>query len=881
MQTLLEAIKNHAVVQPRRPAIVGFAKNALSYAELAQQVETIGRRLRQGGLDTASRVGLAFLNGPEALVLIIAVACHATVVPINEQLGSRELTEFLENARLDALILTGNSAPELRKIAYTRGITVIEACVTAGSHIECDLVVAPAGSAASAAIAPGPDSIAVILQTSGTTGTSKLVPITHGNLHAEAVKLRWWFELTPEDRCLSFVPLHYAHGLREITFPPIFTGGSIARPKNHAEIDIIDWLTRLQPTWFSTFPVFLDSILKQISQQADVGRMHRLRFVLSSGTPLKPELQVGLSDALGVPVLEFYGIGEAGHMTANLPPPGRCKPGTCGVPVPGEMMIELNQRALGPGELGEVLVRGPTVISGYLENPAANHEKFVRGWFRTADLGLIDSDGFLSIHGRVKELINRGGEKVIPIEVEQLLLRHPAVKEAAVFAIPHPRLGQDVAAAVVLERAATITAAELRNFMRGQLTPYKIPRILRIVREIPKDVTGKIRRRELVGTGSGNTGRQAQLQRDPFEACPLTTDLIQLWRTLLRSESIGLDDDFMEHGGDSLLAVEMRLAIERLTGALLPESILLEASTVRQLAHKMHEYRQDESKALLILQPTSKADPFFFFHGDLLSGGYYVRRLAAVLNDTAKIICVAPHGDWGETIPNSIEQMARERLPVVLAAQPKGPFRLGGYCNGGTVAFELAHLLQAAGRQVEFLALIDVPFWNAGAAMHAIRSGLARVLCWVDPSRREELIAEWVERIWRICHHSRQLWRRPAARGATMLSKIKAHCEGLIRRELRDRTSADTLSALRESDRHYFKALSRYFPKRLDVPIIYYSGENSGRHLKRLSFRVDIIPGGPDHFSCVTVEMPLIANDLRMRLTRPTAHPSASNANLC
>src|SRR5262249_36688471 len=439
-----------------------------------------------------------------------------------------------------------------------------------GAEIECALG-APARAAAGGD-EPGPDSLALILQTSGTTGIPKLVPITHRNLQAEAIKIRDWFKLTPDDRCLAFLPLHYAHGLRETLFPPIITGGSVARPANHSQLDIVEWLRALEPTWYSAFPIHHHSIFESISGNGGASPFHRLRFILSSGTPLKPELQQGLADALSVPVLEFYGIGEAGHMAANLPPPGQCRAGTCGMPLPGEMMIAGDGRALPPAQLGELVRRRPTVVSGYLENPGASGEAFVGGWFRSGALGVLEGDGFLSIHGRFKELINRGGEKLSPIEVEQALLRHPAVADAAACGIPHPRLGEDVAAAIVLRPSQTAGPSELRTFVRRQLAPFKVPRFVTIVPELPKDVTGKVRRRELAATLASSAALPSPSHsQDP--CCPLTADLMQLWRNLLQCDAIGLDDDFFAKGGDSLLAVRMRLAVERLTGLTLPDSI--------------------------------------------------------------------------------------------------------------------------------------------------------------------------------------------------------------------------------------------------------------------------------------------------------------------
>ncbi len=892
MQTIGETIRSHASVRPDAPAIVSMDRKPLSYAQLQQQIEEIGVQLRRGGFSCDARIGVALLHGPEAVLVIVAVACHATVVPVNNSLTAGELRQLFQRARLDAILLTQATAPHIRKVASDLGLAIIEAVPGKGAEIECALSM-PARAAAGGP-EPGPDSLALVLQTSGTTGLPKLVPITHKNLQSEAVKIRDWFKLTPDDRCLAFLPLHYAHGLRETLFPPIITGGSVARPANHSQFNIVEWLGTLEPTWYSAFPIHHHSIFELISANTGAPPLHCLRFILSSGTPLKPELQQRLAGVLAAPVLEFYGIGEAGHMSANLPPPGKCRAGTCGMPLPGEMMIAQDGRALPPCELGELLVRGPTVISGYLDNSQANEESFVDGWFRTGDLGAFDADGFLSIHGRFKELINRGGEKLSPIEVEQALLRHPAVADAAACGIPHPRLGEDVAAAIVLRPSRTAAPSELQSFVRGQLASFKVPRLVTIVPELPKDVTGKVRRRELAAALAGDaTASSSSNLEDP--CCPLTADLMQLWRNFLQCDSIGLDDDFFAKGGDSLLAVRMRLAVEQRTGLVLPDAIPFEAPTIRRFAQAVRECSRPTP--LLTVQPGGKGLPFFFFHGDFLSGGFYVRRLAEFLGSTTTLISVAPHGLGSEPAPRSVQQMALDRLPLILAAQPVGPFRLGGHCNGGTVAFEVARLLQAAGHRVELLALIDVPLLNAGSAMRLLRRALAGALCFLvrDVAKREALMAACLELMWLLYEKPRRFWQmKPAKRRAKTVEKLKACIESL-RRWIVGRLPAFSRSRppdpgsmdplLRREPmqrrRHYFRALASYFPEPLEIPIVYYSAEHSGHYLKGISSQLEIIKLRSDHFGCITTHMHMTADHLRNRLScrSVSAPPQAADSS--
>ena len=225
---------------------------------------------------------------------------------------------------------------------------------------------------------------------------------------------------------------------------------------------------------------------------------HNLRFVVSGGASLPLKIQTDLQSALGVPVLEHYGATEAGQISSNLPPPGPAKAGTCGMPEPGTLkIVDLQGVSVEPGERGEVLVRGPAVVAGYLDNPESNKNAFVDGWYHTGDIGSLDDEGFLTLHGRLKEIISRGGEKISPREIDVALLRHPDVAEAAAYAVPHPRLGEDIAAAVVLRPGAATTGDELRRFLASELSWFKIPRRINIMSDLPKGKTGKVQRRKL------------------------------------------------------------------------------------------------------------------------------------------------------------------------------------------------------------------------------------------------------------------------------------------------------------------------------------------------------------------------------------------------
>lgn len=472
----------------------GFAP--LSYRELGDDLARFGTQLRQAGFDRESRIAVALPRGVHAALAAVVVACTAVLVPIDQQLTVPEIETKFDLLRPRAIIVPRDGHSPARKVAIHLGITVIEATLSRNA-ISLHLDVPQIGQAVAPEM-PTPTSVAFILNTSGTTAAPKLIPFSHRNMVAAAARVQSWFDLGTADRCLSVAPICYSHGLKVTVFTPLISGGSVAHPASAAILDVDEWLVRLNPTWYSAGPTLHRFMLDKTKLMVNSQSLHRLRFIVSGGAPLPPDVREGLVATLGVPVLEHYGSSEAAQISANLIPPRSFKPGSCGVPAMGTVRIVADEgHALPPGEQGEIQVRGPTVISGYLDAPELNRTTFVDGWFRTGDIGCLDEEGFLTLFGRTDELINRGGEKISPTEIDNALLRHPDVVEAAAFAVAHPRLGEDVAAAVILGQGATATPVTLRRFLRAWLAPFKIPRVIMIVDNLPKGATGKVQRQQL------------------------------------------------------------------------------------------------------------------------------------------------------------------------------------------------------------------------------------------------------------------------------------------------------------------------------------------------------------------------------------------------
>ena len=496
LATIGQAILRQAELHPNAPAVVATGFEPLSYRELRDYLGRVAMCLHHAGFDRETRIAVALPNGPQAALAIVAVACTAVAVPIDIQLAAPEVETRLALLRPRAVIVLRDGHSVTRSVAVRHGLTVIEAAAEDCGRLGLCFDVPRTGRPALLED-PGPAAPAFILQTSGTTAAPKLIPYNHRNMLAAASRAQSWFGLGPTDRCLSVSPIYYSLGLKLAVFTPLITGGSIAFPASASMPDVNEWLNLLRPTWYAATPTLHQFMLNKTKHIPDANSIHSLRFIVSGGAPLTRDVHEGLVTALGVPVLEQYGASEAAWICSNLAPPGPCKPGTCGIPPEGTLMI-VGGGELAAGDRGEILVGGPTVISGYLDTPDLNRVAFVNGWFRTGDIGSLDADGFLTLHGREKECINRGGEKISPLEIDHALLCHPEVAEAAAFAVPHTRLGEDVAAAVVLRAGAKLMPLDLRKFLASRLAPSKIPRRIVLVDHLPRGATGKLQRQRLV-----------------------------------------------------------------------------------------------------------------------------------------------------------------------------------------------------------------------------------------------------------------------------------------------------------------------------------------------------------------------------------------------
>ena len=794
--TIGQTLAAHAERDPAAIAILSPGLKPLTFGELALQIERIGAQLRAAGIGASSRVGVALPRGPEAALISLAVAAKATMLPINPNLTAADLETEIERIKVDALVV-----PQSEEMPAWAGRSsgLFEVVRATTSFEEIVLTQRSEVARKQSAGEVGEKSVSVIFRTSGTTGTAKRVPVTHENLVAMARKMQRWLKLGPSDRSACILPIYYNAGFKATLLVPLLIGCSVAMPTTTNPQEFDQWVEELRPTWLTAAPAFLQAVLDKVRVREGNPLKHSLRFVLSTASYLAEAVRIDLQAALGVPVVEFYGLCEAGMMTAPAIPPEKLKPGSVGRPPQGELAIRGdNGKFLPAGQTGQVVLTGPSVTPGYLYEIMDTPSGLEDGWLATGDLGVIDSEGYLTIVGRTKEIINRGGEKISPYDVEKALLQHPAVREAAAFGVPHPRLGENVASAVVLHAGKQATSSELIDFIYDRLAPFQMPRHVHILEKFPVGVTGKISRPQL-GAMFANHARHIA----PPEQ-PLQIQIAEIWRNFLKRDDIGIDDDFFEIGGDSLQATEMLLELESVTGLTVAPSEIRAQLTIRHLAQAL--VRVAASDQLMTRVKEGHGTPLFLCHGDFDGWGLYARRLVELLRHDGPVYLLHSNLDAAAGV-TSVEEMARRYVPNLLAAWPHGAFKLAGYCHGGLAAWEMARQLGQIGRPVESVMLIDTFSINARPTVRALAGLIGSVEKLVPSEMAARLHDRAMPNLWsltrRLMHGDRDILQRIASRfHAAPAGAGEAEQPG---------------PSLRWA---YYQAMSNYVPPRIDTDVV-------------------------------------------------------------
>ena len=590
-----ERFERFALTQPSAPALIVPRRRTFTYLDLHAQIASMGSLLAQWGCARTDVVAAMITDRLTMALACITVPVHATFAPLSPELPYDGYVRSLQRLRPKIVLLAGDATHAARQAVMALGLPHVDLGLRGGTLVGTVARAKPSIEPAPDRTAPRNEHWAYLLAGSGTSGESKLVPITHETMHRNAAALAARFELGPSDVGCHIVPMHLPQGLRVALMVPLLCGSCVViLPENDAG-GFFAALSEFRLTWVTAGFTLVRHLAERSAEFAECVASSRLRFVRCGSGTLSPQSIRRVEERLRAPMIAAYTTVETGAISIDPLPPKVRKPGGVGMPVHDEVrVIDDAGTSCAPGELGEIVVRGPMVFDGYYDDPIRTRQSFLGDWYRTGDLGRLDSDGFLFIQGRVADVINRGGEKILPVEVDAVLEQMPGVQEAAAFALPHPSLGEELVAAVVCERNAERSAAVIRSHLLATLGQRGTPRQVFFVDRLPRTGTGKIKRIELARQFR-DFGRSAESART-VPVRPLAAALQAMWAALLSVDRIGADDDFFMLGGDSLSGARLLVQVQQVFGVTLAlDALFGECATVNGMAQAIESARQRDA----------------------------------------------------------------------------------------------------------------------------------------------------------------------------------------------------------------------------------------------------------------------------------------------
>lgn len=726
-----EQLQAVAERRPEADAILAPGRPAMTYGALVDQMHRIRQALARRGIARGQRVAAVLPQGPELATAYLAVAASAQFAPLDPDIPEQGLRRTLRSLGVSAVMAPAEGGAVARQAAQGADAPVIDVVRPDG---------APAGmfrlegDTGRAAVLPGvgvPDDVALLLSTSGTTRAPKTVPLTHDGLCFSALAIAEVCRLGPTDRCLNVMPLFHLHALSACVLAPLLAGGSVVYPGVFEAEQALDLIAESGITYYSAAPAFHRALLGALRRRDGAPVGHRLRFIRSAASSLPADVLRGLESAFGAPVVESYGMTEASpQITSNPLPPGERRIRSVGMPAGPQVAVwDESGRSLPPGHVGQVAVRGRNVIERYEADEEVNAEAFRDGWLLTGDMGHVDEDGYLYLSGRVKEMINRGGETIAPGEVEQALAAHPDVLEAGCFGLPHERLGQQLAAVLVLRQGAEPTLGELAQAVTERLPARYVPVRICTADALPRTATGKLQRARLADLSARPIGWGAP-------AAPAVPDALMrlvrsVWEQVLPVDEVPLDANFFELGGDSMDAARMLTRLEALTGARVSGGLFYAGPTPDGVARALLGDGEARRKGPVVpIQPLGERPPLFVV---CPGTAWILFPLAKELGPDQPVFGLS---EWGLPVAEPVEvgALARSYVRVVRQLQGRGPYHLGGVSAGGVVALEMACLLREGGQEVGMMMMLDTlcrvgrwaPFWGLyGVVNRALGSPLA------------------------------------------------------------------------------------------------------------------------------------------------------------
>ena len=727
---ILTLLRRRAVDCPEVLAIEDVTGGGRSYSALLTRVETIAAQLiTEWNRPGRPRIAIVMPNGGTLSETLLAATVVGTALPFNPEYTPHEFDSYFRETEIDFLVTLSSFNTPARKAATQLGLKVLDLDRLSAPPVAVQLAT------------PAPDDTAMVLLTSGSTGRAKRVPLTHRNVCTSARDVSVSLRLTPSDRCLSMWELYHVGGLVDLLLAPLHSGGTVIATQGFEAAQFFDILSTRKPTWYQGVPTALGELALLARRNGFVADGSSLRFLRSVAAALSPALMAEIEALFGVPVLQTFGMTEASPLICSTGFDAADRiPGSVGRSYGTKIGIfnDTWQRQ-GGGVEGEVAIQGPNVFHGYEADPEANAAAFREGWFRTGDLGRLDAEGRLFLTGRIKELVNRGGEKVNLREVDDALLTHAAVFEAASFPVPHRTLGEDVAACVVLRPGAIASESEIRAALADRLAAFKIPRRILFLASLPRNAVGKIDRRQLATDAIERLEAEAALTAS--NGAEPTSDaearIAAIWAQELGLPSVGPEDDFGVLGGDSLAGLRVLVALEAAFGLSLPDDTLAQISTVRAMTELVAERGTVRKVASALVEGGVTAEELRQIKAVVAMGRVPVLRdgslfkivnrdgnrkpLIWFFNYPAKEMVELHHkfppdyplfggfsgGKIFDMSDATMVRLARQYAAEIASEFPDGSFILGGNCKGGLLAWEVAKQLQAKGREVERLCLME------------------------------------------------------------------------------------------------------------------------------------------------------------------------------
>lgn len=713
--TFARVFEANALASPDEPAILAPGRLTLTNRRLYEQVVATRDALNRLGIGRHDRVALVARGGADVVSAFASVSCAATCAVLNPAYKRDEFEAMFTQMRIDALIY--QEMPDSPVLGAARTCNLFTIQMLPSPDVACGrftLCGDPRGRTIQRGFAE-PDDIAMLLPTSGTTGVSKIVPLTH-RMMIERLGPNLGADAFPKGRLLHVMPMFHYSGQGYLIRTLAVGAGAVCLPG--FEIDsFFAALDEFKPSAFGGAATMLQSIVSHAASYRDIIQQHTLRYIRADGMALPPDLKHELEHIFGVPVMQLYASTETGIISRSPLMLGASKPGSVGklFHIDAQIVDEADQPLPAP-QSGEIVVRGGAVIQAYDDNPSATAEAIRGGWYHTGDLGYFDDDGELFIIGRVKEVINRGGQKISPVEVERVLLTHPDVEDAAVFGLPDAQLGEEIGAALILRAGASIPLDQLRRFAGARLADYKLPRHIFFVSSIPRTSIGKVERYKLTAQC------KAAVSIEPIATLaytapqtPLETDIVAIWAAVLNKPSalIGTRDEFQALGGTSLSAARIVFKMREHFQLDIRLHDLFDAPTIQQqtaVIARLQANRATLDRASITLIPIraeGSRPPLYCLHA-LEGGTYLYRDLAVYLDPEQPVYGLQAVGlDDGKPPLDSIDAMCTHHLAQIEAVQPNGPYLLLGYSMGGRLALEIGRRLRAKGHRAVHVMMID------------------------------------------------------------------------------------------------------------------------------------------------------------------------------